>query len=408
MMAAQWRGRREIRESQEARLKRLVEHAYEHVPYYRTLLDRAGLAPETFRGLDDLSMIPITRKGDLQRQPPGSLLARSVDRSHVTAQRSSGSAGQPLTVFLDAHARAGRAAAFLRSLTGVGYRFGRKLLLIASPDSDTRRRGLPGWRYLSIQEPPERLREEFLRFRPDFLYGCVTPLRLLAEEIAARPGSARGVRGVITTAEILNGTTRRMLEDAFGCQVFDFYGLTEMGLVAWECPRHCGLHVAEDAVIVEAIPAGKDGAHRLVMTNLLSRAMPFIRYDSGDVGVLDATLRPCACGRSLTLLTRLEGRVLDCVRLPGGRLISPYTLTCGLERVAGLCRYQVVQTDLNTFTVKVETAGDGPGAASDDIRRAVRAVVGETADVRVESGGLDPARGSKFRPVECRVAGDGR
>jgi phenylacetate-CoA ligase len=185
--------------------------------------------------------------------------------------------------------------------------------------------------------------------------------------------------------------------------VFDFYGLSEMGLVAWECQEHNGYHLAEDTVVVEQIvqEGGEQGA-RLVMTNLDSTAMPFIRFDSGDLGTLREGV-DCGCGRSLKLLERIEGRVVDCVVLEDGRRVSPYSLTCALEEVLGIARYQVVQSELRRFTLRIEASDDG-GPDPAIVCRIMRGVLGREIEVGVEIDAvLKPEPGEKFRVVESLV-----
>ncbi len=141
----------------------------------------------------------------------------------------------------------------------------------------------------------------------------------------------------------------------------------------------------------------------LVMTNLELMAMPLIRFQAGDLGVAGSAAA-CACGRSLRRLARVEGRIVDSVRLADGRTISPYRLTLAIERVPGLERYQVIQEDFDRFTVRFE----GEDASADNVvaaaRRAIASLSGGELEVRaVREENLDPPPGQKFRVVECRV-----
>jgi phenylacetate-CoA ligase len=387
---------------QERKLWEVVRAAYEHVPYYRRLLDRAGVSPREIRTIDDLRKIPISSRAELQACGPEELLDPRFDRRRLVPHRSSGSTGRPFTVHYDPTFRANRDAAFLRALATAGYRPGRRLLLITGPQSDRRPSSLLRWRYASIEDPPARHRELFLRFRPHVLYGCTTAIRLLAEELAESKPRFPSPISVVTTAETLDTETRRRLATRFGCPVFDFYGLTEVGLVGWECAAHDGYHLAEEGTLVEAIPLDDGETSRLVMTSLEPRAMPFIRYDSGDVGVLHDE-SSCSCGRSLRRLGRVEGRLVDCVTLRDGRRISPYRVTCAIARLT-LLRYQVIQEDAETFIVRVESASGGEDVPADGVRAALQDVVGPACRISVQpTPRLLPAPGRKFRVVESRL-----
>jgi phenylacetate-CoA ligase len=275
------------------------------------------------------------------------------------------------------------------------------LFLVTSRKNGGRQRRLLRWQYASIEDSPPQLLRQFLDFKPNLLYGCVSPLILLAEGLERTQTKRRPLNGVVTTAETLDGSTRAFLQKIFRCPIYDFYGMTEMGLVAWECPESQSCHLSEDAVHVETHPddAGLSVA-RLVMTNLESKAMPFIRFETGDLGVLGRQ-EPCSCGRTFSLLSRVEGRLVDCVRLPGGRTVTPYALTCRLEQIHGLRRYQVIQKSHNEFRVVVETA-NGNGIERDErIVELMREALGEQAEVEVKPVrkiAQDPGR--KFRVVE--------
>jgi phenylacetate-CoA ligase len=381
MVAAQWLDQEQIRNIQESKLRRLVRRAYATVPYYRTLLDDAGLSPEKVTGLDDLPRIPITKKRDLQTLPPDSLIDRTVNRNRLSSERTSGSSARPFTVFYDSKFHSVRNAMFLRALRSVGYRFGQKLLLVTTRRSRVRSRRLLRWKYAPSRETPERLLEEIRRFGPDWIYDCVTPLRLLAEEVARRSDQLAKPIRIVTTAETLDKATRHLLQRTFKSDVFQFYGLTEMGLVGWQCSEHNGYHLADDTVIVEQMPPREgEGPPRLVMTNL------------------DSTVR------AFTLLTTLEGRTVDCVQLRNGRRVSPYMLTCELEKLEGVGRYQIVQNEPGSLRVYLEPRAEGTHTLQEDIRRVLRAVVGEGFGIEVEiNSKLIIVPGRKFRVVECRL-----
>ena len=251
--------------------------------------------------------------------------------------------------------------------------------------------------------------EQVNRFRPDFLYSCTTPLRQLAEFIRRMNLSIFRPERIITTAEMMDAATRKLLEDTFKSEVYDFYGLTEMGLVGWECPEHNGYHLAEDCTIVEYLPIQNGGdSAKLVMTNLDLVSMPFIRFETGDVG-MPGSQEPCPCGRSFSRLERVEGRIVDCVQLQDGQRISPYKLTGALERLQGIERYQVIQEDYGKFTIKVKTGKKSVPVADSEIRAIMRSVLGNEITVTVRKHAeIDPEPGEKFRIVASRLPKDDR
>jgi len=402
MMKAQWLDRLRIREIQERKLRHIVQQAYKNVPFYKKLFDETGISPAKINTLDDLEGIPITTKSILQELAPEFLINRTMDREELKTECSSGSTGRPFTVFFNPDYVNVRNALFLRALRAAGYNIGRKLLLVTGSGKASKhwRR----WRYASIQDPPEFLLKQVNRFRPDFLYGCTTPLRQLAEYIRSGNSLVFQPEKIITTAEIIDTPTRRFLEDTFKAEVHDFYGLTEMGLVGWECAVHNGHHLAEDTTIIEYLPIENGGdVSRLVMTNLDLISMPFIRFDTGDIGIPGKS-GPCPCGRGFSLLERVDGRLVDCLQLKNGRRISPYKLTCELEKLQGMERYQVIQEDYGTFTVKVETGKRGITVRDDEIHKIMHSVLGNEIKVVVQKNvNIEPTSGRKFRVIESEV-----
>jgi len=405
MIGAQWVDRDKLRVLQASKLRRLVRHAYESVPYYRGLMDDAGVTPADVNGPEDLARIPITTKADLRSVPPDALISTRANRRKLCHEKSSGSSGAPFTVRYDSAFQHVRNGLFLRALNTAGYRVGRRTLMVTGRARESALKKLLGWRYASIEDPPQRLLERLRAVKPVILYGCLTPLRLLAEEINRFEPQGWPLQAVIITAETLDPQTRKLFERTFRCSVFDFYGLTEMGLVGWECAEHRGYHLSEDTVLVEQTPSSIGHESRLIMTNLESMAMPFIRFDSGDIGVAGDG-EPCPCGRSFALLERIEGRVMDSVRLQDGRSVTPYALTCRLEEVPGVRRFQVVQEDFGAFTVRVVGEDDDHAARSRGIRSALRSVLGPGIQVNVrQETRIDPVPGVKFRVVESLLGG---
>lgn len=401
LLRSQWLNREAISVRQEARLRALVDHAYHHVPYYRELFDSVGLKPSHIRQLDDLQKIPITTKSMLQRAGPSKHVSEKYNLDALVQERTSGSTGQPFTSYFDPHFLSTRNGLFLRGLHVAGYRFGQKLLLITAGGKQLR--PWLRWRYASIESSARDLVSELNRFRPTVLYGCTTPLRLMAEYIKASSYRAHLPKIVISTAETLDNNTLSLLKAGFGADVYDLYGLTEMGLVAWECPAHDGYHLSEDTTIVEFVRDDEHDASKLIMTNLELEAMPLIRFQTGDLASPVAD-RDCRCGRTLQRIRRIEGRLVDCLRLRDNTMVTPYRLTLALESISGLGRYQILQESSDRCNVRVEIGNSGQNGLEGKVREALSPVLGAQMQVRVTfEKSIAPAAGQKFRIVENKT-----
>lgn len=407
LKSSQWLDRPKLRERQEKRLRELVSHAYGTVPYYRALMDEAGISPSDVSSLGELKRIPTTSKADLQAAGRVALTSDRYRAGSLHEERTSGSSGRPFTVLYDRRFVAIRNGIFLRALTAAGYRLGMRLLLLTA-GGERRRAPVSRWRYASIEDPADRLLRQLEEFRPQVLYGATTPLRNLARSASEAGSDHHRPRIVVSTAEALDGETRRLLADTFAAEVYDVYGLTEAGVVGWECRERRGYHISEDTTIVEFLePPGVGAPPRIVITNLELRAMPFLRLETGDLGVPAADGR-CGCGRFLRRIARVEGRAVDCLRLPGGRLVSPYRLTAALEKLPGIRRFQVVQEQPLDFLVRIEAGGAEESRLREEVRRVVAESLGaDGREARIQvkrEASLEGAPGRKYRVVECRMS----
>lgn len=393
-----------IRRRQEDKLRRLVAHAYETVPYYRNLLDGAGVTTQSIQTLADLEKIPVTTKATLQAQERNAITSGAFRPEELVPEHTSGSTGRPFTVWFDRDYVVTRDALFLRTLRAAGYAFGQKALLITRSHPPKKSNRLLRWEYASILQTPAELLAALNRSKPDFLYGCVTPLRLLAEFIAESQAAFHRPRRILATAESLDRGTRSLLAETFGAEVFDFYGLTEMGPVGWECAAHQGYHLSEDTVLVEFLPLeGEMEGKRLVMTNLELLGMPLIRFETCDIGSPIAH-ESCPCGRSFAKIGTVAGRAVDCLRLPSGQLVPPYRLTCALEKLSGLKRYQLVQDEPDHFLLRAETDTRRSGFSNQEAYDLLRPILGQAARIeisRVPEFAMQPGR--KFRVIESRL-----
>jgi phenylacetate-CoA ligase len=390
-----------VRRLQEMKLRILVDHAYATVPYYRRLFDAAGIDPADVRTLEDLTHVPVTTKAALQAAGEEERLSSAFPRETLVHGRTSGATGRPLVIYREPSLRCRRTAAYLRALVSAGYRLGGRVLFVSR--RPRRKPAWRGWLKVYAEESPERLLEALNRHRPSVLYGYVTPLRQLARFSEAMGADRYRPSVVVTTAETLDLATRTMLQSSFDAPVFDLYGSAEFGTTGWECQAKDGYHLSEDTTIVELLPVTSNGLARLVMTSLDARAMPLIRYEIGDLAQ-PAADRACACGCQLRRLARIEGRLVDSVRLRSGELLSPFRLTVAVQILPGLRRYQIVQEAVDAYVVRVEPARDAPESLPASLKQAIRAVVGDEVEVQVETvASLDPPPGQKFRVVECRL-----
>jgi len=361
LLKDQWLPPAKLNEIQRVRLLPLIAHAYSNVPYYRHLFKRVGIKPGDIRDVEDLSQLPITTKGQLLAQPRHDLIARGIGPASCVTMRTSGSQGMPIEVVYRREDKAWWGLLAIRGWMANGYHFGHKTLIFSDSRSVPHgkrwfeRLGIFRKSYTSIYDEVERQIETAMTVRPDVIRGMPSDVYLLAKAIRERGCTSIAPRVVLTSAELLDNATRRFINETFDVTLADFYGSIECGWIAWECPAHAGYHLNTDCLIVEFIRDGRPvlpgERGEVVVTNLHAYAMPFIRYSVGDVGIPLDDL--CPCGRGLPLMQTVEGRTVDCLTLADGRIVSPYRLTCTLEQIPGIQRFQIVQSNRERLVVKV-------------------------------------------------------
>ena len=271
--------------------------------------------------------------------------------------------------------------------------------------------GVFGIEAVPLELQPEEAIERLETLRPDILRGPASSLERLAESDPGRLAGL-GLKAVFSGAEQLSSRARRLIGEAARCPVLDFYGASECNLIAWQCAR-CGLyHTCDDSVIVEVLHEGRPvepgGEGEIYITALDGYAMPFLRYQVGDVVRLPAKAPHCSI--RFGAIESIQGRFIDYLRFAGGRELSPYMLMNPLDELHQLRRYEVEQLELNQLWVRIQLE---QGAAVDltraEVVRRCQAVAPPGVEIQVEiveRFELDPARKRRFiRSLAAQNAG---
>jgi len=408
----QWLKPEELEQIQLRKLKRIIKHAYENVPYYRKLFDSAGIRPGDIKSVGDLPKFPITTKSTLQSQPISEITATNVDLSKCISSRTSGTQGMPLSIYFRKEDKNFLDMVWARAKLENRQRLGDKVVTVREPTCSTTTESwfehLGIWRKANVSSfyDVKNQLEILEKINPEVITGCPSSLKLLAMTLQEQRNKKIRPRLLFSTAELLDEDSREFIASSFGAPLFDCYGAHELGLIAWECSKKSGYHINIDSVAVEfvwnakAVSPGERG--KLICTALHSYAMPFIRYEIGDVGVKND--EKCPCGIGLPLMKIIEGRVVDFIILPDGKMSSPYLLTCAMEKTPSIARYQIVQKEKNSIVVLVIQGQGFTQHTITSIRRNLQEVLGR--DVQIEVNIVDclpPDKSGKFRVVLSKV-----
>jgi len=404
----EWLGPQALEEIQWRKFKRLLRHAYDNVLYYHRLFKTGGLRPEDIKSRKDLSKIPITTKAQIQGLALEEITAQGVDRSKCIEIRTSSSTGRPLSIYLAKKEMEFFDIVWTRGFIGAGLSWKDKKVQIRNvlrepktPKYWFQSLGIMRREYIPFLGNEEYVAEFLKEGHFDILVSYPSLFRILTGRVKREDRCARGPRLVFSAGEMLDVPTRRRIEETFQAPVFNFYGMMEVGLIAWECAPHRGFHINTDTVLLEIVrngmPAKIGEKGRIIATGLHSYAMPLIRYDTGDVGVLNH--RRCPCGRQLRLLERLEGRCNDLVSLPDGRLLPPGFFIF-LRNFKGIRQYRIVQERIDELIVYLVLEANAPTDLAECAKEEIKAWAGEGVTVRVkivDEIPLDPS--GKLRSV---------
>jgi phenylacetate-CoA ligase len=323
--------REDVRRHQLRQLRERLTYASEHSPFYRRLF--SGCANFSTGDFKDFASLPFTTAEDLMRNPLEFLCISQSEVERVVTVRSSGTTGQPKRVFFD-KADIEPIVDFFRHGMSTLVQAGQRVLILMPgrlPGSvgellveGLARMGAAGFVYGPVRDPDDAI-DEILAHRADCLVGI--PVQVLS--LVRHPKSARipygSIHSVLLSTDFVPESIVAAIERTWGCTVYQHYGMTEMGYGGGvECDAHDGYHLRETDLFVEIVdpatgatlPDGVSG--EVVFTTLTRRAMPLIRYRTGDTARFLPEL--CPCGSTLRRLSKVQGRLTNGAAL--GSMIS--------------------------------------------------------------------------------------
>jgi phenylacetate-CoA ligase len=366
---SQWWPAARLEELQSLRLRALITHAYEHVPYYRRVMDERGLTPSDIRSAVDLPKLPLLTKRAI-RNAGETLLADNVRRSALRPMSTSGSTGEPLCFYSTVEDQFSRGMArSFRALKWAGISIGDRHATLSRPrhyarmreqflnDLSLRVRRSVSLDYGSLTDADlASVVQQLSRGQFTSIGGSPPLLCLVANHVRFHGDSVPQVNAIVCGGEQLFPHERRLLRDTWGPEPHSKYSSFEIYDIAGECSAHSGLHTQWEDVVVEVlgeqgIPAPTGHAGALCLTSLHSRAMPFIRYDIGDIGAMD--ISPCACGRNLPRLVGVVGRTSELIVTRSGRRIFAADLDLESFAQLGVRQYRLVQEDISNVVAHI-------------------------------------------------------
>jgi phenylacetate-CoA ligase len=430
------------------RFKDLLGHAYEQVPFHRERMDAAGVTPDQITSLDDLHRIPITTKEQIQRNFPDRITAGDSNRDDWQYVSTRGTANRLMAIH-DFRKRDMVRASAIRAMHLSGdYRIGRKYAeippdicnIVCGDEGQTDDGVLPhAWRMTVNRQwrdaraisdlrgliergwvfrkktyqpfgpqgtslPDDRMRlyvDKLHRDRPYVLKALPTYLYEIAQYVHRHSLQQLPVRVVKPMGSSVSPAMKAVIESAFEGNYREDYGSAEFGDMACDCDSLDGLHVFMDLFLIEVVrdgrptPAGQVG--KVLITDLSNRAMPFLRYEIGDVGRI--VTDPCPCGRSAPRVY-IEGRLQDTIVTQNGKVITNDQMMDHFYSRDDVDEFQVLEKHPGRFELSV-VPNNGSPPSDDNLRDHLRSILEDEADITVHTvKSIRPEASGKFRFVK--------
>ncbi|MBR6719081.1 MAG: phenylacetate--CoA ligase [Oscillospiraceae bacterium] len=338
--------REDMRKLQSERLVAQVKHVYEHVPYYRDLMDKKGVKPDDIQSVDDLHKLPFLSKADLREAYPYGLLATPLSDC-VRIHSTSGTTGKRVVAFYTQHDIDLWEDCCARAITAAGGTEDDVCQIAYGYGLFTGGAGLHGGSHkvgsltLPMSSGNTERQIQFMRDLGATIL-CCTPsyaayIGETLHDMGLTPDDIKLKAGIFG-AEPWTEEMRRSIEKSLGIKAYDIFGLTEISGpgVAFECSEQTGMHINEDHFIPEIIdpetgevlPEGTVG--ELVFTSITKEAFPLLRYRTRDLCVLSR--KKCSCGRTLIKMAKPMGRSDDMMIIRGVNVFPSQIETVLIEQ----------------------------------------------------------------------------
>lgn len=369
-------------------LQTLLSHAVRTVPFYQR------------PGLTALADFPVMSKRAYQEQPE-QMQSGSFDINALPYVETSGSSGTPLRVPRDPVKRQRHIADLISFIRFAGYDIGDPVVFLAN--SGTPRRWREAVEKVNARVYDEALVHRFHATVNDYASVCIMGAPSVLEFVGRHLSDAGTslppgkVKSVLTVSEALTPWLQAHSHEVYGPPAVSRYSSWETGILAQQTPASRGQYIVNHAsYLVELLalnsdtPVAPGEVGRIVVTDLFARAMPLIRYDTGDLGswAVDNPLR----------LQEVVGRHVDVLLAEDGRLVAPYVITAKLLEFPGIRQFQLVQT--GRVTHHLSLIADADPSRDEAVERMLRDVLGPGIGVTVEYvDSVEVLPSGKRRPV---------
>jgi phenylacetate-CoA ligase len=362
LAASEHWSRGQIEEFRNEKLRKLITHCYENVPYYRGTMEERKLAPQDIQRAEDLIKLPVLTK-DAIRTYSRELLAKNISTMTVTWPKTGGTTGEPIQVCKNIECRAWSSMCYERGLKWGGLKvdeprvklfggtlgIGNTRLIDRLGNLFRRDLFLPAFELRN--ETALNYFDKIRRSKCRFLIGYASAIYRLAV-LAKENNQEIEFTSVFPTAELMLPEWEEMIRKTFKCSVLPYYGCGEVNSLGFSDPGS-GYLIPEEHALIEVAQA--DGGTHLygegtfLVTDLDSYAMPIIRYANGDAGKIS----PSNGHRPFSRIERLDGRYNSLLMTDKGDLISGVIGTHVFRLTSSVETYRIIQEEPLRLVIKI-------------------------------------------------------
>jgi phenylacetate-CoA ligase len=333
-----------LKKYQDKQLKKIVKYA-NTVPLYHDKYKKAGINPDEIKGIENITKIPIISKEDIKNYYPDGIISSRIPKEKLIRISTSGTTGKSLTIFNDIYDVVRWFFAYIRILREYGINWRKDRLTIIGDlaphtiGTGFTERGLfanlnnttyfSNMQWLNTNDKPIEIIKEVNKFKPDFIGGYPGTLGHLALLKEKGHGNDINPKYIATIGSVLDKNLKKLIEETFNAHVFEVYGATESGTIAFQC-KNGHYHIMSDYVYPEFLKNGEQVDSKvpghMIITKLSGLGTPIIRYNAIN-DIVSPLYEKCSCGMVGGLIDRIYGRDNLSLYFSGGRILLPSSIS---------------------------------------------------------------------------------
>lgn len=368
LQASQFWTKDELTKYQLMKLRELIHHSYNTVPYYKKLFDKKGISPFDIEDFEDMKKIPYLTKEIVQNNLDD-LLSNKYDKNNLQYITTGGSTGIPTGFYIDRKHDRDMEWSFVSSMwSRVGYdpkKINRTIYLRGNIPTTGIYEYKNNSLILSSYHLTEKNMKEYIdlikKYKPHFIQAYPSSIYLLSDFLNNKKVTLRipSLKAVLCASENLYDFQRESIQNAFNVRVYSFYGHTEHACIGGECEKSRDYHIHPEYGYTELINEfGQEVQYEnevgeIIATGFINYAMPFIRYKTADLAVNTNSI--CSCGRNYKLIKKIEGRQQEqIITLSGAKVAMTSIIFAQHFKAFGKIKtMQLVQNEIGKVTVKI-------------------------------------------------------